>query len=195
MHPDARPPRAAAAAVPEVRLVAVDATADAEALRAFLTSNAFPFHVRSQPTVADVDARIADGDFAGPEHEALWIDVAGHGRVGLVVLDDLEDPGVLFDLRLAEPWRGRGLGVPVVRALTEHVFRAHPHVTRFEAQTRDDNRPMRRVLVRAGFVKEAHYRDGWPVAGGEPRASVGYAVLRRDHETGTTTPVPDDDGA
>jgi RimJ/RimL family protein N-acetyltransferase len=180
---------------PAVALVPVDVERDRAALREFLTSNAFPFHVRSQPTVADVDARIADGDFAGPEHAALWIDVAGHGRVGLVVLDDLEDPGVLFDLRLAESARGRGLGVPVVRALTSHVFRSYPHVTRFEAQTRDDNRAMRRVLVRAGFVKEAHYRDGWPVAGGEPRASVGYAVLRRDHESGTTTPVPEDDEA
>jgi len=184
-----------AAADPEVRLVPVDPSADAEALRAFLTSNAFPFHVRPRPTAADVDARIADGDFDGPEHEALWVEVAGSGRVGLVVLDDLEDPGVLFDLRLAEAARGRGLGVPVVRALTEHVFRTHPHVTRFEAQTRDDNRAMRRVLVRAGFVKEAHYRDGWPVPGGEPRASVGYAVLRRDHESGTTTPVPTADEA
>jgi RimJ/RimL family protein N-acetyltransferase len=181
------------AATPEVRLVPVDVDAEADGIRAFLTGNAFPFHVRPRPTVADVDARIADGDFAGPEHAALWVEVTGSGRVGLVVLDDLEDPGVLFDLRLAESARGRGLGVPVVRAMTAHVFRAYPHVTRFEAQTRDDNRPMRRVLVRAGFVKEAHYRDGWPVEGEEPRASVGYAVLRRDHETGTTTPVPDDD--
>ncbi|WP_237584005.1 GNAT family N-acetyltransferase [Clavibacter phaseoli] len=173
----------------------MDPHADADDLRAFLTSNAFPFHMRPRPTAADVDARIADGDFAGPEHEALWIDAEGHGRVGLVVLDDLEDPGVLFDLRLAEASRARGLGVPVVRALTAHVFGAHTHVTRLEAQTRDDNRAMRRVLVRAGFVKEAHYRDGWPVAGAEPRASVGYAILRRDHETGTTTPVPDDDEA
>jgi RimJ/RimL family protein N-acetyltransferase len=180
---------------PDVALVPVDVERDRDALREFLSSNAFPFHMRSQPTVADVDARIADGDFAGPEHEALWVEVDGSGRVGLVVLDDLEDPGVLFDLRLAESARGRGLGVPVVRALTSHVFRSYPHVTRFEAQTRDDNRAMRRVLVRAGFVKEAHYRDGWPVAGGEPRASVGYAVLRRDHETGTTTPVPVDDEA
>lgn len=193
MHSATPSPRTAAD--PGVRLVPVDPAADADALRAFLTSNAFPFHVRPRPTVADVDARIADGDFAGPEHAALWVEVEGSGRVGLVVLDDLEDPGVLFDLRLAEAWRGRGLGVPVVRALTDHVFRAHPHVTRFEAQTRDDNRAMRRVLVRAGFVKEAHYRDGWPVAGGEPRASVGYAMLRRDHETGTTTPVPQDDEA
>jgi RimJ/RimL family protein N-acetyltransferase len=190
---DIRP--APSAADPAVALVPVDVERDRAALREFLTSNAFPFHVRSQPTVADVDARIADGDFAGPEHEALWVEAAGSGRVGLVVLDDLEDPGVLFDLRLAESARGRGLGVPVVRALASHVFRTYPHVTRFEAQTRDDNRAMRRVLDRAGFVKEAHYRDGWPVAGGEPRASVGYAVLRRDHETGTTTPVPDDDEA
>ncbi|MBF4618411.1 GNAT family N-acetyltransferase [Clavibacter sp. VKM Ac-2873] len=180
---------------PAVALVPVDVEPDRQALRDFLTSNAFPFHVRSAPTTADVDARIADGDLSGPEHAALWIDVAGSGRVGLVVLDDLEDPGVLFDLRLAEAARGRGLGAPAVRALTDHVFRTYPHVTRVEAQTRDDNRAMRRVLVRAGFVKEAHYRDGWPVAGGEPRASVGYAILRRDHETGTTTPVPDDDDA
>jgi RimJ/RimL family protein N-acetyltransferase len=178
----------------EVRLVPVDVTADADELRAFLTSNAFPFHMRPRPTAADVDARIADGDFAGPEHEALWVEAAGSGRVGLVVLDDLEDPGVMFDLRLAEAARGRGLGVPVLRALTAHVFRTYPHVTRFEGQTREDNRAMRRTLVRAGFVKEAHYRDGWPVAGAAPRASVGYGILRRDHEAGTTTPVVWDDG-
>ena len=182
-------------ASPAVALVPVDVERDRDALREFLTSNAFPFHVRPRPTAADVEARIADGDFSGPEHAALWVEVAGSGRVGLVVLDDLEDPGVLFDLRLAEAARGHGLGAPVVRALTDHVFGSYPHVTRFEAQTRDDNRAMRRVLVRAGFVKEAHYRDGWPVVGGEPRASVGYAVLRRDHETGTTTPVPADDEA
>ena len=52
---------------------------------------------------------------------------------------------------------------------------------------------MRRVFVRAGWVKEAHYREGWPVEGGRPVASVGYGVLRRDWETGQTTPVPWDD--
>ncbi|OUE24404.1 hypothetical protein BFL37_10860 [Clavibacter michiganensis] len=179
---------------PRVELVPIDVAAEADDLRAFLTSNAFPFHVGSAPTVEDVERRIADGDFSGPEHEALWVEVAGSGRVGLVVLDDLEDPGIMLDLRLAEAQRGRGLGVHVLRALTDHVFRTYPHATRFEGQTREDNRAMRRTLVRAGFVKEAHYRDGWPVAGGEPRASVGYGILRRDHEAGTTTPVVWDDG-
>ncbi|WP_374953760.1 GNAT family N-acetyltransferase [Clavibacter michiganensis] len=182
-------------AAPRIALIPVDADVEADAIRAFLTSNAFPFHMTPRPSAEDVDRRLAEGAFRVPEHEALWVEVAGSGRVGLAVLDDLEDPGVMLDLRLAERWRGRGLGEPVVRALTDHVFRAYPHVVRFEAQTRDDNRAMRRVLVRAGFVKEAHYRDGWPVAGGAARASVAYGVIRRDHETGTTTPVPWDDEA
>ena len=52
---------------------------------------------------------------------------------------------------------------------------------------------MRRAFRRAGWVKEAHYREGWPVAGGQPLASVAYAILRSDVQSGTTTPVPWDD--
>jgi RimJ/RimL family protein N-acetyltransferase len=178
---------------PRIGFVPVDVAAEADALRAFLATNAFPFHGNPHPTTEDVDRRIAGGDFEAPDHEALWVEVAGAGRVGLVVLDDIEDPGIMFDLRLAEASRGRGLGAHVLRALTDHVFRSHPHATRFEGQTRDDNRAMRRSLLAAGFVKEAHYRDGWPVAGGAPRDSVAYGILRRDHEAGTTTPVRWDD--
>jgi RimJ/RimL family protein N-acetyltransferase len=68
-----------------------------------------------------------------------------------------------------------------------------PQATRFEGQTREDNIAMRRTFLRAGFVKEAHYRDGWPVEGGPALASVAYAILRRDWEQGTTTPVDWDD--
>ena len=47
---------------------------------------------------------------------------------------------------------------------------------------------MRRVFVKTSYAKEAHYRDAWPSADG-PLDSIGYAILRRDWETGTTTPV------
>lgn len=47
---------------------------------------------------------------------------------------------------------------------------------------------MRKTFVRCGFLKEAHYRMSWPVEGAEPMASVAYAILRRDWETGEITP-------
>lgn len=164
-----------------------DGSPDREELIVFLTSNEFPHHVKPRPTRVDVEKRLADGDFGGEDHQAFWVDVAGVGRVGLVVLDDLADDAPLFDLRLAEAHRGRGIGLAVLRAITAHVFTTMPTVNRFEGQTREDNLAMRTLFLRAGFLKEAHYREGWPVAGASPVASVAYGILRRDWETGTTT--------
>lgn len=45
-------------------------------------------------------------------------------------------------------------------------------------------------------MKEAHYRDAWPGADGAVYDAAGYAILRRDWESGTTTvPHWDDEPA
>ena len=179
---------------PTVRLTPLDPRgADRAALVDLLTGNHFPFHVVPCPAREAVERAIDAGRYDDDDHAGFWIDVTGHGRVGLAVLEDLTDDAPLFDLRLAEAFRGRGLAAPVLRALTEHVFTTLPRVDRFEGQTREDNVAMRRTFRRCQFVKEAHYRDGWPVEGGAPVASVAYAILRRDWSSGTTTPVPWDD--
>ncbi len=167
--------------------------ADREALIAFHTSAHFPFHVRTRPARADLERAVDRGAFRDDDHDSWWLDDDTAGRIGLVVLEDLQEPAPLLDLRLAPGARGRGLGVPALTAVTDHVFRSMPAVTRFEGQTREDNTAMRRVFLRAGWVKEAHYRESWPVEGGQLLASVAYAVLRRDWETGTTTTFVWDD--
>lgn len=167
--------------------------ADREALVAFLTSAHFPFHVRQHPARADVERAVDGGAFRDDDHDSWWLDDDALGRIGLVVLEDLQDPTPLFDLRLAPAFRGRGLGLPALRAVTDHVFRTLPQVRRFEGQTREDNVAMRRVFLRAGWVKEAHYRESWPAEGGPALASVAYAVLRRDWESGTVTTFDWDD--
>lgn len=171
------------------RLDASDPDDGAE-LSAFLTANGFPFHVRAHPTTAQVAHDLRGGVWTGDEVESFWIDDDDEGRIGVVRLDDVADATAMVDLRLAERARGRGRGAPVLRAATDQVFSAHPAVIRFEGQTRVDNVAMRRVFEQCGWVQEAHYRDGWPVAGAEPVASVAYSVLRRDWAAGTTTPVP-----
>ena len=53
---------------------------------------------------------------------------------------------------------------------------------------------MRRVLVKCGFAKEAHYRQEWPSESGPRYDSIGYAILRDDWASGATTPVNWEDG-
>lgn len=163
---------------------------DRAELTAFLTENVFPFHVRTRPTTTDVTRAIDDGGWDGDDTESFWLDDDAHGRVGLVRLDDFADATAMIDLRLAQAWRGQGLGSAALGLASTHVFEKRPHVLRLEGQTREDNIPMRRAFERAGWVREAFYRDGWPVEGAEPVASVAYGVLRRDHLSGRTTPVP-----
>ena len=115
--------------------------------------------------------------------------VAGE-RDGLVRLMDLCDDTPLFDLRIRSEHRGRGLGGQALPWLTRYVFTEFPQVQRFEGTTRQDNLAMRRTFQKCGYVKEAHYRDAWPTSDGEVRDAVGYAILRRDWLSGSTT-VPD----
>lgn len=163
--------------------------ADRDELVAFMTSQTFPFHVRSSPSAEQISDAIAAGAYRDDDNASFWIDHDEHGRVGFFRFEDLSEDTPLFDLRLAEQWRGRGLGGEILAAATERVFTTMPEVRRFEGQTREDNHAMRRVFVRSGWVQEAYYREGWPVEGGEPVASVAYSVLRRDWESGTLTPV------
>jgi RimJ/RimL family protein N-acetyltransferase len=163
---------------------------DGAALASFLTTQVFPFHVRPRWAAAQVRASIDDGAWHGDAVATFWIDDDRDGRVGVLRLDDLDDATAMIDLRLADDARGRGHGSAALRIATDLVFSRCPAVIRFEGQTREDNVAMRRVFERCGWVHEAFYRDGWPVEGAEPVASVAYSVLRRDWATGTTTPVP-----
>ncbi|WP_105036549.1 GNAT family N-acetyltransferase [Cryobacterium aureum] len=177
----------------EITLVPLSSPRDRDALVRFLTENEFPFHVGNRLTVRDAEERIDSGRFDGPDHAGFWIDVGALGRIGYTVLDDLADNALLFDLRLASQHRGQGFGAPILRALTKYVFTNIPEANRFEGNTRADNIAMRKSFRRAGFIQEACYRDGWPVPGGAPMTSVAYAILRRDWESGSTTPLEWDD--
>ena len=158
-----------------------------------MTSHSFPFHAGGTPTREQVEQRIAAGAYRDEDNDSYWINHDVHGRIGYLRFKDLGDNAPMFDLRLESGWRGQGLAAPVLRAAADHVFTTMPAVRRFEGQTRQDNVAMRRTFLRCGWLKEAHYREGWPVPGGEPLASVAYAILRRDWASGVTTPLVWDD--
>ncbi|MFI6322415.1 GNAT family N-acetyltransferase [Nonomuraea sp. NPDC050556] len=143
-------------------------------LAGFLAADDWPFHAGApSATVAD-------------DAQAFWI-LADGERAGLVKLMDLGDDTPMFDLRVRQAWRGKGAGTAAVAWLTGHLFTSLPGVNRIEGTTRVDNAAMRAVFRKSGYAKESHYRDAWPGRDGTPYDAVGYAILRRDWESGTVT--------
>ncbi|MEX0869456.1 MAG: GNAT family N-acetyltransferase [Nitriliruptoraceae bacterium] len=152
----------------------------------FLVGDSWPYHAGTvdRDLVAE---RLREGYYDGPGR-ATFLVTEGAQRVDLVRVEDLDDPTPTFDLRIASTHRGRGIGVAALRELARWVFDTH-HVERLEGTTRQDNVAMRRTFRSVGFVKEAHYRRGWPTPDGRVLDAIGYALLRADWRDGTTTPV------
>ena len=152
----------------------------------FLVSHDWPFHAGTvdQDLVTE---RLRQGYYDGPGI-ATFVVTDGAQPVGLVRVEDLDDPTPTFDLRIAAAHRGRGHGAAALRELARWVFDTHD-VERLEGVTRQDNVAMRRTFRAVGFVKEAHYRRGWPTRDGRLLDAVGYALLRTDWRDGTTSPV------
>lgn len=159
---------------------------DDDELVKFLTTNSFPYHRITAPSEELVHQLIVDGRFEADGVCTYWV-FGDNRRLGLVILERLESECPTFDLRLVEEARGYGAGVPVLRALTGFVFTERAASHRFAGRTREDNVAMRKTFVRSGFLKEAHYREDWPLEDGRRIASVTYSVLRSDWEQGTVT--------
>jgi RimJ/RimL family protein N-acetyltransferase len=152
----------------------------------FLVSNSWPYHAGAVDRDL-VTERVGHGYYDGPGRATFVVAEAAQ-RVGLVRVEDLDDPTPTFELRIADAHSGRGDGTAALRELARWVFNMND-VERLEGTTRQDNVAMRRTFRAVGFVKEAHYRRGWPTHDGRLLDAVGYALLRTDWRLGTTTPV------
>ena len=159
-----------------------------EQLATWLSAEPWPFHARPRVDADWVAARAADGSFFGDTARSFWVLDADERTIALVRAFDLLDVTPLIDLRVASSARTAGVGTAALRFMTRFVFETFPEAPRLGGYTRHDNAAMRRVFDKCGFALEAYHRESWRVEGAGYADSVGYALLRRDWLTGTTTP-------
>ncbi len=162
---------------------------DTELLISWLTTDTWPFH--GNPTLTEEKVRAALAEREEDEKVvSVWVTLDEAVRIGRIVIEDLEDLTAIASFRIRTAYRGRGIGLQMVRWAADHVFHTYPDVQRVEGQTRVDNYAMQRVFRRADWQPEAYYRRSWPDPTGTLHDSIGYAILRPDWESGITTPVP-----
>jgi RimJ/RimL family protein N-acetyltransferase len=152
--------------------------ADADIVVEFLIAHEWPFHGEPRLSAeAAAGVRVAADDIA-----SFWIR-DGDRTVGLIRLfdlDDLDDGSPMFDLRIATPQRGRGIGRFAVDWLTAHLFTTYPGLHRIEATTRADNAAMQVVFARCGYRQEGRMLEAWKNADGSRSDTLTYAILRRE---------------
>lgn len=177
----------------EITISELDAS-EKERLIEFLASGFWPFHSTPKISAEKLEEQFNKGYFNGVGHRTFLIRNNDSMLIGVIRLFDLgsgpdDDETPLFDIKIKEEFRCKGIGKQALGWLTDFVFSNYLNKLRFEATTRIDNTAMRRVFENCGFVKEAHYRQAWPDAEGNRYDCTGYAILRSDWLNKTKTPV------
>lgn len=133
---------------------------DKQLLVDWLTSETWPFHVRSRPCEADVQRWLRTGTFDGEDVQTFWIELDGE-CVGLMrAADLLNEPTI--DLRVRQAYRAKGIGKLALTWLTARIFEECDQTERIAVQVRADNSAMRCVLRGVGYVKIIHSVESWP---------------------------------
>jgi RimJ/RimL family protein N-acetyltransferase len=158
-------------------------------LIALITGDTWPFHGQTNPTEESVRSSFQRGFYTEDGNRTFWI-FENEVVIGMIRLFDLDDPTCLFDIRLKQSHRGKGLGVLAVKWISDYVFTNFPDIIRIEGHTRSDNYAMRKTFYNAGFLKEAYHRNAWPTEG-KLFDSVGYAIIKPDWEKKTHTVIDD----
>jgi RimJ/RimL family protein N-acetyltransferase len=148
------------------------------AIVAFLRGSDWPFHRVPRLSVEEAEAI----SVSNAQTDSFWIRDAGTavGLVRLLDLDDVDDGSPLFDLRIADEHRGRGLGTAAVKWLSDHLFGEYTVLHRIEATTRSDNAAMITTLDRCGYHLEGVLREAWKSAEGTRYDTMVFGLLRRE---------------
>ncbi|MEK9198384.1 GNAT family N-acetyltransferase [Ureibacillus sp. 179-F W5.1 NHS] len=156
-------------------------------LVSFMTKNTWEFHSIPNPSKEQIIENYHNGCYFH-NRETFWI-LKGDKKIGLIVIDDINDTIPLFDIRLDKTVRGKGYGTQAVDWIVQYLFSLPDKKIRIEAHTRWDNLAMRKTLYNCRFVKEGYFRNAWENDNGTIYDSLCYAFIREDWEKDQITPI------
>ncbi|MCD8043670.1 MAG: GNAT family N-acetyltransferase [Tannerellaceae bacterium] len=89
---------------------------------------------------------------------AISLDGEAIGSIGLVPQTDVHAKNMEIGYFLAEPFWGQGIATSAIKQMVEYAFQTFD-ITRIFARPFGHNTASQRVLQKAGFTREAHFKN------------------------------------
>lgn len=99
------------------------------------------------------------------------------GAIGIHPKDDVDRLNAEMGYWIGEPYWGQGIMTRAITMMQSYAFENFPQIERIFARPYGDNPASRRVLEKAGFVLEAHFKQTL-IKNGARKDELIYAVRR-----------------
>ena len=159
---------------------------EGEELASFLSENEWTYHANPSRSRHEILSKV-DAGYYSDGRETYWM-IEDDEKLGVLMIDDIEDTIPIIDIRIAPTSRGKGVGRKTLEWLKDYLFGQRGKI-RIEGYTRADNLAMRKCFTNAGFVKEGYLRKAWENHDGTVNDSVLYAAISDDWRTKTITEI------
>ena len=158
---------------------------DLSALHNLLSSNNWPYHDIQKPDEDFIASKSEEYFLNNSVKTIVYVDENNHisGYIRFYGIEDLDTDSPLFDIRVSEFSRGKGIGTQLVKEGLKLIFNHYKNIRRVEANTREDNIIMQRLLENIGFTQEARYRKCAKLLDGTYVDIFGYAILREEFKS------------
>ena len=148
-----------------------------EELVNLLCSNDWKYHSNPHLENGAIQKAVENGYYT-KGRETFWI-ILDTQKVGIIIIDDIDDTIPLFDIRLTEGARGKNIGTQALLWVKDYLFGEKEKI-RIEGYTRADNLAMRKCFTKARFVKEGYLRNAWENEDGTISDTVLYGAIFND---------------
>lgn len=159
---------------------------EVEDLVALFSNNEWHYHSSRFYREDEVRNAIEAGYYSDGR-ETFWV-IDNHTKIGVIIIDDIDDTIPVFDIRLDSSHQGKGYGVKSLKWLQDYLFGKRGKI-RVEGYTRADNLPMRKCFTKAGFVKEGYLRNSWENEDGTVSDTVLYGAICDDWKANKITEI------
>lgn len=148
-----------------------------EELVDLLCSNNWKHHSNPRLEKGAIQRAIENGYYSDGR-KTFWI-ILDNQKIGIIMIDDIDDSIPLLDIRITEGARGKNIGTQSLLWVKDYLFGEKDKI-RIEGYTRADNLAMRKCFTKAGFVKEGYLRNAWENEDGTISDTVLYGAIYDD---------------
>ena len=149
-------------------------------LKEFLTSQTWEFYEEEQITEESFNTKMSKNHFRNDSTKTYLCYENGCllGCMRYFDLENVDDDFPMFDIKIHESSRGKGVGTFLLNQTLGLIFKEYSNIFRIEATTREDNVAMQKLFEKCGFNIWGKSSKSWKKNSGEFVSTFHYEKFR-----------------
>lgn len=157
-------------------------TTHIEDLKKFLSSQVWKFYEEENISITSINNKLEKNHFLNTKTKT-YLCYENNELLGMIRyfdLEDIDDEIPMFDIKVNEKSRGKGIGTYLLLNSLKIIFEKYSKIQKIEATTREDNIAMQKLFEKCNFKLWGKSSKSWKTLTGDFMQTYHYELLKEN---------------